>query len=149
MIRFFLTLSFLLSSMQFSWAAPNDFYQKHHGIRPNNIPHVEIETNQTPQFRGHRDRVEKQCVQNPFGARACGYNCVNTIEQVACASTPDQQCVADNFGHIACGYSCVKTMSKAACANRRDMNCIANHFNEIRCGRNCRMDNFNRIICDN
>lgn len=90
----------------------------------------------------------QQCLQGPFGKSACGYNCIQSINNVGCAALPDQQCVSDNFGRIACGYGCVKTPTKVACSSQRGENCISNQFNEIRCGRNCQLDNFNRIQCN-
>lgn len=98
------------------------------------------------QYHAHPDNAQ-QCIQSPFGSQACGYNCVQSINHVACASSPDQQCIADDFGHIACGYGCAKTATKVACAPRRDMNCVANSFNEIRCGHNCSLDRFGQIQC--
>ncbi|WED42649.1 DUF3421 domain-containing protein [Legionella cardiaca] len=100
------------------------------------------------QYHGHPGQGNQQCLQGPFGNSACGYNCVKSINNVACASTPDQQCVSDNFGHIACGYGCVKTPLKIACAHQRGENCVINSFNEIACGRNCRVDRFNHMQCD-
>ena len=100
------------------------------------------------RFHAHPSQ-DQQCVQSAFGSQACGYHCVQSINRVACASSPDQQCVADNFGHVACGYGCVKTPMKVVCASHKGMNCVINNFNEIACGKNCRVDDFDRIQCDN
>lgn len=91
---------------------------------------------------------QQQCITDPFGHKACGYHCIKSMNNVACAASPDQQCVSDNFGRIVCGYGCVQSPLKVACARSRSKNCVMNSFNEIRCGTNCRMDNFNRIQCD-
>lgn len=90
----------------------------------------------------------QQCLTGPFGNKACGFNCIKSANNVACATSPDQRCVSDNFGRIACGYGCVQSPLKAACTDRRWKNCVINVFNEIRCGKNCRIDNFNTIQCD-
>ncbi|MDI9819373.1 MULTISPECIES: DUF3421 domain-containing protein [unclassified Legionella] len=96
----------------------------------------------------HRHQAEQQCIHGRFGQMACGYNCIQSINRVGCASSPDQQCLADNFGTITCGYGCVKTPLKVICANRRSENCVINNYNESRCGKNCRIDRFNRIQCN-
>ncbi|CEK09427.1 DUF3421 domain-containing protein [Legionella hackeliae] len=111
--------------------------------------HGEQQPNSYNQHHGHPSQaIQQQCLQGPFGNTACGFNCITSINSVACASSPDQQCVSDNFGHIACGYGCVKTPLKVACASQRGENCIVNSFNEVRCGRGCRMDGFNHIQCN-
>ncbi|KTC87096.1 DUF3421 domain-containing protein [Legionella brunensis] len=116
--------------------------RQYHGHQQANVQ------SHNPQHHGHSSQANQQCLQGPFGNTACGYNCVKSINNVACAPAPDQQCVSDNFGHIACGYGCVKTPLKVACANHRGENCVINSFNEIACGRNCRIDGFNHIQCN-
>ncbi|ASQ47241.1 DM9 repeat-containing protein [Legionella clemsonensis] len=110
--------------------------------------HEQPQSSGYSRYHGHREQPRQQCLQGPFGNTACGYNCVRSINSVACASSPAQQCVSDNFGHIACGYGCVKTPLKVACAEQRGQNCVVNLFNEIRCGRGCRIDRFNHIQCN-
>nr|HAT8715086.1 DUF3421 domain-containing protein [Legionella jordanis] len=100
-----------------------------------------------PNIHGHASQQTQQCLEGPFGDLACGFNCVRSVNAVACAASPDQQCVSDNFGHIACGYGCVKTPTRVACASRPNENCIVNGFNEIRCGRQCRLEGLNQIRC--
>ncbi|KTD21014.1 Protein of uncharacterised function (DUF3421) [Legionella lansingensis] len=84
------------------------------------------------QYHGHPSQTNQQCLQGPFN-QACGYNCIRSINNVACAASPDQQCVSDNFGHIACGYGCVRTPFKVACASHRGERCVIDRFNTIHC----------------
>lgn len=114
----------------------------------NTHSHGQSQTRDYRPHHGHPSQRAQQCLQGPFGKTACGYNCVTSINSVACASSPDQQCVSDNFGHIACGYGCVKSPLKVACANQPGQNCVINSFNEVRCGRGCKVDGFNRIQCN-
>ncbi|HHF7345678.1 TPA: DM9 repeat-containing protein [Legionella feeleii] len=115
----------------------------HHGSYNNPYP-----TQDPSRYHSH-SQTTQQCMKGPFGEQVCGFNCLRSINRVACARMPDQQCVADSFGHISCGYGCVKSPLKVACAQRRDENCVINSFNEIACGRHCRIDHFNHIQCDN
>lgn len=107
------------------------------------------DSRQGARTHSHPDKMKEQCLSDSFGNQACGYNCLRSINQVACARSPDQHCVANNFGHISCGYGCVKSPLKVACANQPWQNCVINKFNEVRCGKNCRVNNFNQIQCEN
>ncbi|MCH2185527.1 hypothetical protein MK280_06605 [Myxococcota bacterium] len=77
--------------------------------------------------------------KSSFGNKVCGYNCVESMGTVQCASRPDQRCVANNFGQMACGYSCAKSQDTVKCAQKKNENCVADSFGNVECGRNCRV----------
>lgn len=91
--------------------------------------------------------VQRDCIQDSFGNKACGYNCIKSINKVGCARTAEQRCVSDNFGNIVCGFNCVKSPLKVACADQPWKNCVINSYNQIRCGKNCQIGRLNQIQC--
>lgn len=91
-------------------------------------------------------RADYQC-KSSFGNKVCGYHCVQSMNTVQCASTPDQTCLATDFGEIACGYGCAKSQNTVKCAQRRRENCAADNFGNVKCGRNCRAEP-SGVTCD-
>lgn len=110
-----------------------------------NYHHYEHHTHYTKHKRKRGEGY--QCIRN-FTTEICGYNCMNSGNNAACAPKRGMQCMADNFNNIQCGYHCIASPFKVACSQHRNDTCVKNVFNEVRCGKNCRIDNFNHIQCD-
>lgn len=91
--------------------------------------------------------AKPKCIMTNNG-QACGYNCVNSMGNVRCASKPDQICRSDDNGNIACGYNCVVTPNVVHCAAFASDNCVSDIFGHVHCGQNCRTQGNAEPTCD-
>ncbi len=89
----------------------------------------------------------QHCIMGPLGDKACGYDCIKSLDAIACAPKPDEMCMASDFGQIACGYHCAKTTGAVQCASNKSQHCVSNQFGDIRCGAHCHVDRFGGIEC--
>lgn len=88
-----------------------------------------------------------KCIETPNG-EACGFNCVNSLNNVRCAASPDQVCRGNQSGDIACGYNCIATSKVVRCAAFPTDLCIADVNGYVFCGQNCRVDGNATAVCD-
>lgn len=107
-------------------------YQPEHGLKSL----IEISPSRKPK-----------CIQTVNG-QACGFNCVNSMNNVRCSAAPDQLCKGDDSGHIACGYNCIATNSAVACAAFPTDNCVTDTYGHVHCGQNCRVQGGAEAVCD-
>lgn len=88
-----------------------------------------------------------KCIQTTSG-QACGFNCVNSLNNVRCAASPDQYCRSNDNGDIACGYNCIASSKTVRCAAFPTDSCISDHNGYVFCGQNCRIDGNAMGVCD-
>lgn len=88
-----------------------------------------------------------KCIETVTG-QACGFNCVNSLNNVRCAKTPDQVCRSNGVGDIACGYNCVSTNKSVRCALFPSDNCVSDNNGNVYCGINCRIERNAIALCD-
>lgn len=88
-----------------------------------------------------------KCIQTTTG-QACGFNCVNSMNNVRCAATPDQICRSNDNGTIACGYNCIATHKTVRCAAFSTDGCVGDVNGYVFCGQNCRIDGNATAVCD-
>jgi hypothetical protein len=116
-----------------------------------NVPSGEL-ARPTPQH-GLRSLVDispnatPKCISTPTG-EACGYNCVNSMNNVRCARSPDQICRSNELGLIACGYNCISTTKTVRCALTPTDLCVADNNGNVFCGLNCRVERNAIGVCD-
>lgn len=91
--------------------------------------------------------AQPKCIESVSG-EACGFNCINSLNNVRCAATPDQVCRANELGQIACGYHCVATVKTVRCAMVPTDQCIADNNGNVFCGVNCRVEGDAQGRCD-
>ncbi|MBA2653814.1 MAG: hypothetical protein H0U71_01955 [Gammaproteobacteria bacterium] len=88
-----------------------------------------------------------KCIETVSG-QACGFNCVNSFNNVRCAPTPDQVCRSNDLGEIACGYNCIATAVTVRCAMTPTDVCVSDHNGRVYCGVNCRITDNADAMCD-
>lgn len=88
-----------------------------------------------------------KCIETVTG-QACGFNCVNSLNNVRCAASPDQLCRSNLTGEIACGYNCISTAKTVRCALIPSDNCVSDNNGNVFCGVNCRIDRNAIGFCD-
>lgn len=88
-----------------------------------------------------------KCIETVNG-QACGFNCVNSLNNVRCAATPDQVCRSNEIGNIACGYHCISTSKTVRCAAFPTDGCVSDVNGYIFCGQNCRIEGNATAVCD-
>lgn len=88
-----------------------------------------------------------KCIETVSG-QACGFNCINSLNNVRCAMTPDQYCRSNELGVIACGYNCISTPKSVRCAMVVTDSCISDSNGNVFCGINCRVTGNARGLCD-
>lgn len=88
-----------------------------------------------------------KCIETANG-QACGFNCVNSLNNVRCSSTPDQICRSNVNGDIACGYHCIATSKTVRCAPYSTDMCISDTNGYVFCGQNCRITGNAIGVCD-
>ncbi len=88
-----------------------------------------------------------KCIQTVSG-QACGFNCVNSLNNVRCAASPDQYCRSNQTGDIACGYNCIVTSKVVRCAAFPSDTCVSDTNGYVFCGQNCRITGNAVAVCD-
>jgi hypothetical protein len=88
-----------------------------------------------------------KCIETSTG-QACGYNCINSLNNVRCATSPDQVCRSNEVGQIACGYNCVSTVKTVRCALTPTDTCVSDNNGNVFCGANCRIERNAIGVCD-
>jgi hypothetical protein len=91
--------------------------------------------------------AQPKCIRTSTGI-ACGFNCVNSMNNVRCASQPDQICRSNPLGIIACGYHCISTVKTVRCALYSSDVCVADSNGNVFCGINCRVERNAIAVCD-
>ena len=82
----------------------------------------------------------RQCITGPLGNRVCGYNCVRSMNSVACAGRPDRYCQIIAPGEIRCGRICKNVpekITKTKCRRRSDGVKVCNYSYETIYKRVC------------
>jgi len=95
-----------------------------------------------------RPSAQPKCIESANHAQACGFNCVNSMNNVRCAATPDQVCMSNDLGLIACGYHCISTRITVRCALYSTDLCVSDTNGNVFCGVNCRIEQNGMGICD-
>jgi hypothetical protein len=90
---------------------------------------------------------QAKCIETVNG-QACGFNCVNSLNNVRCAATPDQVCRTNDNGDLACGYHCISSPKTVRCAAFSTDNCVADLNGYVFCGQNCRIEGNATGACD-
>jgi hypothetical protein len=88
-----------------------------------------------------------KCIETSSG-QACGFNCVNSLNNVRCSAGPDQICRSNEIGDIACGYHCIATSKLVRCAPFASDTCVSDNNGYIFCGQNCRIEGNATAVCD-
>lgn len=91
--------------------------------------------------------LKPKCIETPTG-EACGFNCINSLNNVRCAASPDQVCRSNELGLIACGYNCISSPKTVRCALHPTDQCVADNNGNVFCGLNCRVERNAIGVCD-